>query len=180
MGFFCDIIPGMVSLAQTGTSELLEQLSPFINDDLISELMPSPSRPGRPRSFSSAQLFRVLLLALLTPVHSFNLLTVLLPENRQWRRFAHLHNRRDIPTPKMLHQFRERLPLGTLRSINSHLVRPLIEKLDPNRLTVAIMDSTDLPAAVNEFKKNFRLHGHACCSGRQNPQDRPEQMVHWL
>lgn len=170
----------MTRLAQTGTSELLEQLSPFINDDLIGQLLPRPTGAGRPRSFSSAQLLRVLLLGLLTPVHSFNLLSLLLPENRAWRRFARLQNRNDVPTPKMLHQFRERLPLGALRSLNTHLALPLIGKLDPCRPTVAIMDSTDLPAPANGFKKNFRMRRQACRRGRPNPQDGPKQMVYWL
>lgn len=120
----------MKALAQTGTSELLEQLSPYINDELIEQLLPRPNGAGRPRSFSSAQLLRVLLLALLTPVHSFNLLLALLPEHKAWRRFAHLHNRHDIPTPKMLHQFRERMPLEALRGLNNQLAMPLIGKLD--------------------------------------------------
>ena len=72
----------MTALAQTGTGALLEELSPFLDDTLIHELWPRPYGPGRPRSFSSVQLFRVLLLSLLTPAHSFNLLVSLLPENR--------------------------------------------------------------------------------------------------
>lgn len=170
----------MNPLAQTGTSELLGQLSPFIDDELIEQLLPSPNGAGRPRAFSSAQLLRVLLLALLTPVHSFNLLLALLPEHKAWRRFAHLQNRHDIPTPKMLHQFRERLPLGALRVLNNQLAMPLIGKLDPNRLTLAIMDSTDLPASANAYKKISRLCGQACCCGSQNLEDRSEQMVYRL
>ena len=146
----------MNSLAQTGTRQLLEQLSPFINDELILRLVPEPHGAGRPRAFSSAQLLRVLLLVLLSPVHSFNLLVALLPEQKSWRRFAHLHNRRDIPTAKMLHQFRARLPLGVLRALNDQLVLPLLGQLDPARPILAIMDSTDLPAAANAFKKKLQ------------------------
>src|SRR5512140_1577969 len=143
----------MPTLSQTGTAALLEELSPFLDDELIHSLLPAPRGPGRPRDFCSAQLFRVLLLGLLTPAHSFNLLLALLPENRAWRRFAHLHNRRDMPTAKMLSQFRGRLELSSLRSINGHLLRPLLEQLDPARRTLAIIDSTDLPASINTFKK---------------------------
>ncbi len=143
----------MPSLSQTGTAALLEELSPFLDDAWINSLLPQPRSPGRPRGFCSAQLFRVLLLSLLTPAHSFNLLLALLPENRAWRRFAHLHNRRDVPSAKMLSQFRKRLDLSILRSINRSLLRPLLEQLDPARHTVAIIDSTDLPASINTFKK---------------------------
>jgi Transposase domain (DUF772) len=147
----------MKALAQTGTGALLEQLSPFLDDGLINELLPCPHRRGRPRAFSSAQLFRVLLLSLLTPAHSFNLLVNLLAENRPWRRFAHLPNQRVLPDAKMLHQFRGRLDLCLLRRFNRQLLQPLLEGLDPARPTLAIIDSTDLPAPVNRFKKTLPL-----------------------
>jgi hypothetical protein len=145
----------MTILAQTGTGALLEELSPFLDDTLINELLPRPFGPGRPRSFSSAQLFRVLLLNLLTPAHSFNLLVSLLAENRAWRHFARLPNQRVLPDAKMLHQFRSRLELPLLRQFNGQLLRPLLEGLDPARASLAIMDSTDLPAPVNCFKKTL-------------------------
>jgi hypothetical protein len=147
----------MKALAQTGTGALLEQLSPFLDDALINELLPCLHRRGRPRTFSSAQLFRVLLLSLLTPAHSFNLLVSLLGENRLWRRFAHLPNQRVLPDAKMLHQFRSRLDLSLLRRLNRQLLRPLLEGMDPTRPTLAIIDSTDLPAPVNSFKKTLPL-----------------------
>jgi len=68
----------MKSLPLTGTGALLEELSPFICDELINSLIASRPGPGRPSNFSPAQLYRVLLLALLTPAHSFNLLVQLL------------------------------------------------------------------------------------------------------
>lgn len=148
----------MKSLAQTGTGELLEQLSPHIEDDWISQQLPQRRGAGRPSAFSSAQLFRVSLLALLTPARSFNLLVKLLPENRAWRRFARLPNRFRIPDAKMLHEFRDRLSVTTLRQINGHLLRPLLARLDASRKTVAIMDSTDLAAAA--FKKTSRVGRH--------------------
>jgi hypothetical protein len=151
----------MKTLPQTGTASLLEKLSPYLDDAWINALLPPQRGSGRRRAFSSAQLLRVLLLGLLTPAHSFNLLLRLLPENRAWRRFAHLPNQRTVPDPKMLHQFRSRLDLVSLRRINAHLLRPLLEQLEPTRKTLAIMDSTDL-AAANSFKKvagRFLLRG---------------------
>jgi hypothetical protein len=147
----------MASLPQTGTALLLEKLSSFLDDGLVNQLVPRPRGAGRPRAFSSAQLFRVLLLSLLTPAHSFNLLIKLLPENRSWRKFARLPNLCLLPDAKMLHQFRSRLDLRALRELNASLVRPLIAGLDPLRLPLAIMDATDLPAAANSFKKTGRL-----------------------
>lgn len=146
----------MKVLPQTGTAALLDQLSPYLNDGFINQLLPRHSGPGRRCKFSSAQLFRALLLSLLTPARSFNLLVQLLPENRVWRKFARLPNQREIPDAKMLHLFRDRLDLLRLRQINAHLLRPLLSQLEPGRKTLAIMDATDLPAAANSFKKTKR------------------------
>jgi hypothetical protein len=143
----------MKVLPQTGTSALLEKLSPYLDDAFVNQLLPRPCGPGQPRTFHSAQLLRVLLLSLLTPARSFNLLIKLLPENRAWRQFARLRNQRELPDAKMLYQFRGRLDLTSLRRVNTQLLRPLLRQLELNRKTVAIMDSTDLPAAANSFKK---------------------------
>lgn len=143
----------MKPLPTTGTAALLGRLSPHIPDDLINSLWPPQSGSGRRRLFSAAQLFRVSLLTLLTPVHSFNLLVQLLPENRSWRSFAHLRNRLQLPDVRMLHEFRARLELAKLRSINRHLLGPLLEGVPSSAKTVALIDSTDLPAATNGYKK---------------------------
>lgn len=145
----------MNSLAQTGTRDLLEQLSDYIDDVWINDLLPRRRGVGRPSAFSSAQLFRVSLLTLLTQARSFNLLVKVLPENRAWRRFARLPNQFTVPDAKMLHQFRDRLSLASLRQINGRLLRPLLDQLDPSRKTVAIIDSTDLAAA--SLKKTSRV-----------------------
>ena len=143
----------MKPLPTTGTAALLERLSPHVPDDLINSLWPRQSGSGRRRLFSTAQLFRVSLLALLTPVHSFNLLVQLLPENRSWRSFACLRGRCLLPDVRMLHEFRTRLELGKLRSINRHLLKPLLEAIPSSAKTIALIDSTDLPAATNGYKK---------------------------
>jgi hypothetical protein len=147
----------MTALAQTGTSALLDQLSPYLDDAWINECFPRQRGAGRRRAFTSGQLLRVHLLALLTPAHQFNLLLQLLPENRAWRRFARLPNHREVPDAKMLHQFRERLELIHLRRLNNYLVQPLLEQIAPSRLTLGIIDATDLPASANSFKKTKRV-----------------------
>jgi hypothetical protein len=146
----------MKSLPQTGTVALLETLSPYLDNDFLNDLFPRRRTQGRHRLFSPAQLFRVLLLGLLTPAHSFNLLVRLLADHRCWRDFAFLSNKRVLPDAKMLHQFRDRLDLIKLRTINQYLLSPLLGGLDPARKTVAIIDSTDLPAGTNPFKKKKR------------------------
>jgi hypothetical protein len=143
----------MNRLPRTGTAGLLERLSAHVPDDLINSQFAARSGPGRPCQFSAAQLFRVTLLALITPVHSFNLLVELLPEQRSWRSFARLRNRFRVPGVRMLHEFRCHLDLPKLRRINEYLLRPLLEGTVGFAQTVALIDSTDLPAATNGYKK---------------------------
>jgi hypothetical protein len=141
-------------LPATGTAALLAQLSDFVPDDLINRLLPPHRGQGRHVGWSSAHLFRLLLLVLLTPAHSFHLLVELLPEQRAWRRLARLPNRRRVPTASILHAFRARLGVGLLRRVNRHLLVPLLEGLAPGCQTVALIDSTDLPAATSSYKKS--------------------------
>ncbi len=143
----------MNRLPRTGTAGLLERLSAHVPDDLINSLFSAKSGPGRPCEFSAAQLFRATLLVLITPVHSFNLLVELMPEQRAWRSFARLRNRFRVPGVRMLHEFRRYLDPTKLRCINEHLLAPLLEGVAGFAKTVALIDSTDLPAATNGYKK---------------------------
>src|SRR5450759_4750379 len=77
-------------LPPTGTAALLRELSPHVPDDFINQLLPRSRGRGRRRQFSPAQLWRLHQLALLNPVHSFNLLVPMLPEQKDWRSFAQL------------------------------------------------------------------------------------------
>ena len=167
----------MTILPPTGTSELLDCLSPFVPDEFINSLFPVRKGPGRRALFCASQLFRVLLLALLTPVHSFNLLVHLLAENRRWRRFALLRSASSLPDVRMLHEFRQKLRPTQLRWINENLLRSWIESINPTWKTVALMDATDLPAATNAYKKNHRLLGQGSCVGGTLCQNGPESLV---
>src|SRR3954462_10056914 len=112
-----------LTLPATGTAELMELLSAYVPDEFINELLPRHQGVGRRCSFSSAQLWRVHLLPHLTGTHSFNGMVRLLPEQRGWRRFAHLSHRERTPDVRMLHEFRCRTGVQGLRAINAHLVR---------------------------------------------------------
>ena len=141
-----------MAIPTTGTSALLDFISPFVPDREIQMLVPR-LRGGRRAQWSSAQLLRTLLLLLLTPVRSTNLLCALLPEQRAWRRFAHLPNFRRLPTPRQLHEFRGLLTPGVLREINAVLLRRILATWPTGQPGVAIIDATDLPAATNEYIK---------------------------
>ena len=143
------------ALAITGSAALLEQLTVFLPDDLINQLVPPHAGRGRPNHWSSAQLYRLLLLTLLTPAHSFNLMLALLPEQRSWRKFARLPNRYRLPVASQLHDFRDALGVKGLRQINECLLRPLLHGLPADRLSLGLIDATDLPAASSAFKKRL-------------------------
>src|SRR6185295_3720168 len=88
-----------MDLPTTGTDALLKMLSPYVPDLEVEAALPRRTG-GRRAEWSSSQLLRVLLLLLLTPARSTNLLCELLPEQRAWRRFAHLPNLRRLPNPR--------------------------------------------------------------------------------
>jgi hypothetical protein len=140
-------------LPATGTAKLLEALSPFVPDEFINRLLPGNCRQGRRNYFSAAQLWRVHLLALLSPAHSFNALVRLLPEQPAWRRFARLNHRHRTPDARMLCEFRAQAGVGMLRRINEQLVKRLLRFLPKGGQTVAIIDATDLPASTADKKK---------------------------
>lgn len=143
-----------ISLETTGSNALLERLAPFIPDEFINDLVPAQVGRGRRRHWSPAQLYRLLLLTLLTPAHSCNLMLELLDQERAWRKFARLPNRYRLPVASQLHDFRTAMGIGGLRRVNERLLVRLLEGLVPDRKSVGLIDATDLPAASSAFKKS--------------------------
>ena len=137
----------MNRLPVTGTNELLPLLDPYIPDDFINERWSVRPVRGPRWQFSAAQLWRVHLLALLTPVHSLNLLCTLLSEQRAWRSFARLRHRHEVPDVRILNAFRARVGVLGLRQINEVLLQPLIPIAALWENATALIDATDLPAA---------------------------------
>src|SRR5438874_549768 len=140
-------------LPAVGTAELLTLLSEQIPDEFINQLLPRRRGAGRRSCFSAAQLWRVHLLSPLTGTHSYNGIVRLLPEQRAWRRFAHLSHRERTPDARMLNEFRHRAGVTGFRSINDHLVVKLLKHLRTEQKSVAVIDATDLPAATADKKK---------------------------
>jgi len=140
-------------LPATGTAQLLTLLSPYVPDTFINDLIPRHRGRGRRQQLSSAQLYRLHLLSVLTPVHAFNQLVRLLPEQRAWRRFAHLPNPQEVPDVWMLNQFRQRCGVSGLRQINDRLLEALLPKSTNQTPAVALIDATDLEAACSGHKK---------------------------
>jgi len=140
-------------LPATGTIKLLELISPHIPDAFINTILPQTKGSGRRRAFSAAQMWRVHLLAPLTSTHSFNALVRALPEQRAWRRFAGLSHRHRTPDVRMLHEFRSAFGVSGFRSVNDVLVTRLLAHMNAKRKSVAVIDSTDLPASTADKKK---------------------------
>ena len=171
----------MKLLPVTGTNELLQRLDPFIPDDFINERWSVRPVRGPRWRFSAAQLWRVHLLALLTPVHSLNLLCTLLSEQRAWRSFARLRHRHAVPDVRILNAFRAHVGVLGLRQINEVLLQPLVHTATLWENATALIDATDLPAACSGFKKRHRhLHRSARGPGRAHAQNRPEPLVRRL
>jgi hypothetical protein len=143
----------MKSLPVTGTNRLLDILDPFVPDDFINQRWSARPMRGPRWRFSAAQLWRVHLLALLTPVHSLNLLTAMLPEQRAWRNFARLRHRHRVPDVRILNAFRLHVGVMGLRQINEVILQPLIQTASLWENATALIDATDLPAACSGFKK---------------------------
>ena len=168
-------------LPATGTAELLELLAPFVPDDFIDHAWPTAATGGRRREYTAAQLYRVHLLSLLSPVHSLNLLVQMLPEQRAWRKFARLRRQTQVPGVRALHEFRARLGVAGLRRINAQLLQPVIDQYAWQERSVGLIDATDLPAACVGFKKKHRpiLRGGSRAGGA-HPQDGSEPLFRRL
>jgi hypothetical protein len=166
-------------LPRTGTNALLELLSPYIPDEAIGAAVPRHRGSGRRTEWSAGQLYRVLLLLLLTPARSANLLCALLPEQRAWRRFAHLPNQRRLPNVRQLHEFRGRLTPGVLRGINAILLQRVLASWPSEQAGIGLIDATDLPAATQDIKKvDGPVLGAAGDPRRPHEEDRAGALFH--
>jgi hypothetical protein len=96
------------------------------------------------------------LLALITPVHSFNLLVRMLPEQKAWRRFARIPSQDHVPDVRMMNVFREEIGVDGLRRVNGQLLEPIIARVEISQGAAALIDATDLPASCLGFKKKHR------------------------
>ncbi len=141
------------SLPAVGSLALLDALSEFVPDDFINSHWPIPRGPGPRLHFSAAQLWRAHLLSALGGGRSFNAVLRSLAEQRPLRRFAHLPNERLVPDARMLHEFRLRVGVSGLRSINDHLAQQVLSVAPLGDKTVGLIDATDLPARTRDKKK---------------------------
>src|ERR1035437_4050522 len=153
-------------LPATGTAALLELLAPFVPDDFINEAWPHGPTGGRHCEHTAAQLYRVHLLCLLSPVHSVNLLVKMLTEQRAWRKFARLRRQSRVPDVRMMHEFRCRVGVGGIAADQS-----------ASALTVARRLS--LATVVGGTDGCHRSACRLCRLQKKTPANTPPRTPHW-
>lgn len=141
---------------------LLESISQVIPDHEINEFFPSnyPGKKGKPFAFTTAQCYRIHLLALLKGVTSFHQLSADLLCQTSYRRFAQLKSVVRVPSAKTLSAFRGELGAEAFALINDLLLERLFSIIPLPAATVAVPDSTDLEASCSgRGKKNALVPG---------------------
>jgi hypothetical protein len=151
-------------------------LDPYVPDEFINAHWNRRPLRGPHRRLSAAQLWRLQLLAVLTPTHSFNQLVALLPEQRAWRQFARVSHRHGGPDVRMLNEFRLRMGVSGLRAVNDVLLLPLIERAAGWPHAIALIDATDLPASCSGFKKKRRNVSQLTVPRRELARSRPARV----
>lgn len=133
----------------------LEEISKVIPDDAIDAIFPRGfmRRRGPRDKFSTSQLFRTHLLAMLKQISSFNKLCAELRIRRSLRDFCKMSSKEKVPNYQILSQFRMKLGASGLIRINDLLLLTLFKVLNLPRLLVAVPDSTDLEASCKGFPK---------------------------
>ncbi|MCX7013027.1 MAG: transposase [Candidatus Sumerlaeota bacterium] len=128
----------------------LWRLSKVVPDDWIDEQWPQHGarKQGRWKEWRSSQLARAHLLALIKALGSFNRVCAELRHNGEFRRFCRVPPRRGAPRPGTLTKFRQRLGVEGWRAVHGMLVRSVAALAAPCAAGLALVDSTDLPAAV--------------------------------
>ena len=134
---------------------ILRDISPHIPDEEINMLFPFRKfhTQGHRREFTSNQLYRAHLLAMIKGIPSFNKLCSEFKTRRSFREFCLFQNQKTTPTNRILSEFRDHLqPSGfekvaQLMTLNLLAVTPLPE------MKIAIPDGSDMPAKCNGFAK---------------------------
>lgn len=132
---------------------LLKNISDIIPDEKIDQELhfPKPCRGPHSR-LRPSQLYRIHLLLCLKRLASFRQLSNDLIHNRDWRLFAKLKNKTQVPTLRALSEFRQNAS-GLLRQINQLYLRMIFSIIEIPVVLVTVPDSTDIRAATKGFSK---------------------------
>ena len=125
-----------------GTTQLLPTREP-IPGDFISEHWNVRPQQEPHRTFGAAQLPRVPLPAVPTPIQSRNLVWAMLPAQVAWCKFAHLAHRHCVPDARMSCAFRLRFDAAGLRAKQDTLSLALLQRAAAWKHAPALIDETD-------------------------------------
>lgn len=138
---------------------LLQTISAIIPDEKIDHELTFPlPRRGPLSSLNPSQMYRIHLLFCLKRLASFRQLQKDLAHHREWRSFAHLKNKNQVPSLDVLSRFRQD-GLFLLRQINQLYLKMIFSIVSVPPVVVTVPDSTDIEAATKGYqKKLFMLH----------------------
>lgn len=132
---------------------LLEKISAIIPNEKIDRelIFPQPVRGPR-HQFKPSQLYRIHLLLCLKRLVSFRQLREDLRHHKDWRSFAHLKNKNQVPSLDVLSRFRTHGSL-LLRQINRLYLKMIFSMITVPSVIVTVPDSTDIRAATKGYSK---------------------------
>lgn len=133
----------------------LQNISDIIPDEKIDRELafPLPER-GPPSSLRPSQLYRIHLLFCLKRLASFRQLQSDLRHHREWRSFAHLKNKNQVPSLDVMSRFRQKGG-SLLRQINQLYLKMIFAIVGVPSSVVAVPDSTDIEAATKGYTKKL-------------------------
>jgi hypothetical protein len=132
---------------------LLENISAIIPDEKIDRELsfPCPDRGPHP-DFKLSQLYRIHLLLSLKRLVSFRQVHKEMKHHRDWRAFAQLKNKNQVPSLDVLSRFRQRAS-SLLRQINQLYLKMVFDIVGVPESVITVPDSTDIEAATKGYTK---------------------------
>ena len=133
----------------------LRRISKVLPDRWLDERWPqhSSKRQGRWKALRTSQFIRVHFLTLIKGLGSFNKVCRELEYNIDFRRFCRLRATDPTPNAKLLNSFRKSFGLKGWVSLHIEVLEILSCLYPPTQPGIALVDATDLPAAVNRSGK---------------------------
>lgn len=132
---------------------LLKNISAIIPDEKIDRELSFPCPKRGPRSdLKPSQLYRIHLLFSLKRLVSFRQVHEDMKYYKEWRSFARLTNKDQIPSLDVLSRFRHR-SLNLLHQINQLYLRMIFDIVGVPKAIIAVPDSTDIKAATKGYQK---------------------------
>jgi hypothetical protein len=136
---------------------LLKNISAIIPDEKIDRELSFPCPDRGPRSdLKPSQLYRIHLLLCLKRLVSFRQLHKDMKHYRDWRSFAHLKNKNQVPSLDVLSRFRQR-GSNLFRQINQLYLKMIFDIVGVPEAVVTVPDSTDIEAATKGYTKKVWL-----------------------